>query len=346
VFSVAFSVSEKNVGIIVNNISKSFLIKNQPTTVFEGIRNIFSPTFRKFEALKDVSFFVNSGDIVGLIGPNGAGKSTLIKILSGILVPDRGNCMVNGVIPWKNREVYVRSIGVILGQKSQLMWDLHAIDSFLLLKDLYNVPSFEFNNTLKKLLALLKFDDTLNKPVRFLSLGQRMKCELIASLIHKPKVLFLDEPTIGLDAESKFLIRKYIKEINKQLGVTIVITTHDTLDIEALCKNIITIFDGEVFFNGSFDSFMESNNTGKQLIVYLKENINERTETWLNNKYDVLDLDNQFVKIRFTKNEDLCWLLEYFLKENQVVNFDIKGASIDASLVEYYNKLSLLRNAR
>ena len=201
-----------------------------------------------------MSFTINDGDIVGYLGPNGAGKSTTIKIMCGILTPTSGECTINGMIPWKDRANYVKDIGVVFGQRSQLWWDVPVIDSFYLLKDIYKIPDDVFADQLKILTEKLDLQEIINYPLRQLSLGQKMKCELAGSLLHKPKILFLDEPTIGLDATSKLKVRDFIKNINKEFGITVILTTHDMNDIEALTNKIIIIGKGKLLYNGSFDA--------------------------------------------------------------------------------------------
>jgi len=222
-----------------NNICKNFKISVKKKG--NVILNFFKREHKTIEALKNVSFDVEEGDIVGYIGPNGAGKSTTIKIMSGILNPTSGECKIMGYTPWKDRKQYVKNIGVVFGQRSQLWWDVPIIDSFELLKDIYKIPDKEYNETLNELIETLNLKELLNRPLRQLSLGQKMKCELAGSLLHRPKLLFLDEPTIGLDAVTKLSVRKFIQQINQKWGTTIILTTHDMSDIEALTNKIILI---------------------------------------------------------------------------------------------------------
>ena len=196
--------------IEVKQISKTFKVAKKNSGLKEAIKSFFHREYVFIPAVKDVSFSIEAGEIVGYIGPNGAGKSTTIKILSGILTPDDGTCTVNGMTPWLDRRKYVKNIGVVFGQRSQLWWDIPAIDTFMLLKDIYGIPEEEFNKTKYDLIDKLNLKDIINIPVRQLSLGQRMRCEIAASLLHNPEILFLDEPTIGLDAVSKQLVRDFI----------------------------------------------------------------------------------------------------------------------------------------
>jgi ABC-2 type transport system ATP-binding protein len=260
--------------IKVEGITKSFKVAKRSSGLLQATKALFYREHTIVEALKDITFTIEPGEIVGYIGPNGAGKSTTIKIMSGILVPDGGTCSIMGFTPWKNRVEYVNNIGVVFGQRSQLWWDVPVIDSFELLKDIYNVPPQEFKTTLDLLIETLELKDIINAPVRQLSLGQRMRCEIAASLIHNPKILFLDEPTIGLDAVSKIAVRQFIKTINQEKGVTVVLTTHDMNDIEALANRVILIGKGSLLYDGKLEELRKRFGTQKTITADYRKNTN------------------------------------------------------------------------
>ncbi|WP_235427152.1 ABC transporter ATP-binding protein [Cohnella kolymensis] len=241
--------------IQLNEISKSFKIAKRSAGLRQAMKALFVREYSHVNALEGISFRITPGEIVGYIGPNGAGKSTTIKVMSGIMVPDSGACSIMGYTPWKDRVAYVRNIGVVFGQRSQLWWDVPVIDSFELLKDIYKISGTEYKANLELLTETLDLGALLHTPVRQLSLGQRMRCEIAASLLHGPRILFLDEPTIGLDAVSKLAVRQFIKDINKEKGVTVILTTHDMNDIEALADRILMIGKGRLLYDGGLEKF-------------------------------------------------------------------------------------------
>jgi len=232
--------------ILVEELSKTYRIAEREAGVAGALKGLVHRRWRAIEALTDVSFAVEAGELVGLIGPNGAGKSTTIKILSGILEPTSGRCEVDGLVPWRQRIRHVARIGVVFGQRTQLWWDLPVIEGFDLLRDIYRVPQDRYARTRDELVALLRLERVLRQPVRQLSLGQRMRCEITASLLHGPQLMFLDEPTIGLDITAKAAIRDFIREQSRDAGQTVLLTSHDTRDIELVCERVIVINDGRI----------------------------------------------------------------------------------------------------
>ena len=253
--------------ITLQNISKTFRVAKRQAGFGRAVKALFSREHETIHALSDVSFEIGDGEMVGYIGPNGAGKSTTIKIMCGILTPDGGTCAINGRTPYKERVAHVREIGVVFGQRSQLWWDVPVIDSFELIRDIYKVDEKLFRRNLDELSALLELGEIIKTPTRSLSLGQRMRCEIAASLLHNPKILFLDEPTIGLDAVSKIAVRQFIKKQNAEHGTTVILTTHDMQDIEALTERILLIGKGRILLDGSLDELKKRSSERKNLIV-------------------------------------------------------------------------------
>ncbi len=255
--------------ITMEHVCKSYKIAKRNAGFGAACKALFHREHELIHALSDVSFTIGDGEMVGYIGPNGAGKSSTIKILSGILTPDSGTVLVDGRIPHKNRIRHVREIGVVFGQRSQLLWDVPVIDSFELLKDIYSIPDSQYRKSLEELTELLNLKELLRSPTRQLSLGQRMRCEIAASLLHRPRILFLDEPTIGLDAVSKLAVRDFILQQNQNHKTTVILTTHDMQDIEALTNRIILIGKGRLLLDGTIDDIKKGGESIDETVAEL-----------------------------------------------------------------------------
>ena len=318
--------------IEVRQISKTFKLAKKKSGLKEAFKSFFKREYKYIEAVSDVSFSIEKGEIIGYIGPNGAGKSTTIKILSGILNPDKGECIIDGMIPWKDRKKFVKKIGVVFGQRSQLWWDIPTEDTFLLLKDIYDISDEEYQKNKEDLIERLNLKDIINIPVRQLSLGQRMRCEIAASLLHNPEILFLDEPTIGLDAVSKQLVRDFIKRLNKEKQTTIILTSHDTSDITALAKRIILIGKGKVLYDGNLRVLKNKYDTEKNISITTKEKF---------------DLKSRGIKVKKktkdgydlvidTKEISISELLNKISKKITIEDVDIENESIDNLIVKLY----------
>ncbi len=251
--------------IQVQDLRKTFKVQKNREGLKGAFADLFKRQYSEVMAVKDISFSIPRGEICGYIGENGAGKSTTIKMLTGILVPTSGTLSVGGYVPYEEREKFVRNIGVVFGQRSQLWWDIGVIESFQLLRKVYRVPEQEFRKRLDELVERLELQDLLNRPVRKLSLGQRMRCELVAALLHNPSILFLDEPTIGLDIVVKSEIRQFLKDMNREHGTTILLTTHDLQDIEALCSRVIMLDDGRIIYDGGLEDLKQRWGTGREV---------------------------------------------------------------------------------
>jgi ABC-2 type transport system ATP-binding protein len=239
--------------IQVKNLEKEYKTHVRGQGLINAFRSLIRRKSQIKKALKGITFDIQKGEIVGFIGPNGAGKSTTIKTLAGVLYPSSGFVRVLGYIPWKDRVKYVKNIGVVFGQKTQLWWDIPAIDTFYLHKDIYDIPEKQFKRRLKDMIKIMDVEEVVKTPVRDLSLGERMKCQIIAALLHNPKLVFLDEPSIGLDVIAKDRLREFIKKVNRRYRTTFLVTTHDMQDIEKLCKRIIIINFGEIIYDGPLD---------------------------------------------------------------------------------------------
>ena len=324
--------------IELKNISKQFKISKRDAGVKNAIKSFFHRQYKTINALENISFNINEGEIVGYIGPNGAGKSTTIKIMCGILVPTSGKCNINGFIPWKNRRKYVKNIGVVFGQRSALWWDVPPADSFELLKDIYEIPQKQFEKKLKELTDYLHLEDIINIPTRQLSLGQRMRCEIAAALLHNPKILFLDEPTIGLDAVSKLALRKCIKNINEKTKVTIILTTHDMQDIEALTERIILIGKGKILYDGTLQNIKNKYNDKMKINIKFKYT-DKRIQ--LENANIIEQTEESASIILKHKDESMADVLNELTNQVDVIDLNIEEMSTDDIIAKLYKELEI-----
>ena len=318
--------------IVVDGISKTFKVSKRSSGMKAALKSFFKRNYEYIDAVKDISFSIEKGEIVGYIGPNGAGKSTTIKMLSGILLPTAGNIRVNGFNPFKDRKKYVSNIGVVFGQRSQLAWDIPAEDTFDLLRDIYKLDDKKYQKNKEELIKLLNIEEIIKKPVRSLSLGERMRCEICASLLHNPKILFLDEPTIGLDAQSKKIVRDFIIKINKEKKVTVILTTHDMMDIDALAKRIILIGKGKILYDGSLDKLKNEYGSYKKISIKTNDTIKEINLKGIISKKKIdggynLIIDSNIISVSKIVN---------YLSKYHINDLDIDNEQIDDIILKLY----------
>jgi ABC-2 type transport system ATP-binding protein len=319
--------------IEVKNVSKKFKVNKRSAGIPGMIANMFSPKYEIKKAVNNLSFTIEKGEMVGFIGPNGAGKSSTIKMLSGILCPDKGSISVGGFIPYKQRKAYVGNIGVVFGQKSQLQWDLPVIDSFELLRAIYCIPEEKYKRNLDRFTEMLDMKSFINQPVRQLSLGQRMRADIVASLLHSPEIVFFDEPTIGVDIIGKETIRSFIKELNEQDKVTMIFTTHDMQDIEQTCKRIIIIDKGSLMYDGSLQEIRSRYGTSRRLIA----EFNEATEVEPIKNVIIEDMKDRKVSFTFDNNVvDVNKLMHEVLEKYSVHDVTVAEPEIESIIQKMY----------
>lgn len=330
--------------IHIENLKKEFKKTIKEPGLKGSIKSLFNPKTEIVTAVNDISFHVPKGEILGFIGPNGAGKSTVIKMLTGILTPTSGKCEINGQVPYENRKKYVKEIGVVFGQRTQLWWDLALRETYAVLKEIYEVPDKEYKQRMAFLNEVLDLDTFISSPVRTLSLGQRMRADIAASMLHNPKVLFLDEPTIGLDVVVKDNIRKAIQKINAEEGTTVILTTHDLSDIELLCNRIVMIDKGNLVYDGQINELKHKYGQMRELCFELKDSTDIAKLDYAEKfslKDDDLNIESDGVqaKIRFNSQKaSVQDVLKYTLSTIDVTDINVKDADIEEIIRRIYKE--------
>ena len=318
--------------IHVDHLQKTFIVRKKRETgrLLREKETVF--------ALRDLSFEIEKGELVGYIGPNGAGKSTTVKILSGILTPDSGNVSVDGRIPWESRREHVRNIGVVFGQRMQLWWDVPILDSYGLLKEIYRIPDADYRQRLKELTEALQLEDLLRTPLRQLSLGQRMRAELCGSLLHRPGLLLLDEPTIGLDAVSKLALRDFLRWENREHGTTILLTTHDMEDIAALCSRVMVLGHGQKLYDGDLPALLEKYDTSRTVTVRFEDS---ETMPALPEEAS-LSREGDLVKVVYAPGQiPTPEILEKLQQAGTIREMTIQPQNIDVLIAAMYREMDL-----
>ncbi len=330
--------------IYVENMSKEFKKVVKDSGLKGSVKSLFNRKYEVVKAVDNISFHVPEGEILGFIGANGAGKSTTIKMLTGILTPTSGNVKINGQIPYKNRKKYVKEIGVVFGQRTQLWWDLPLVETFSVLKQIYQVEDKAYEKRMGFLNEVLELSDFIKSPVRTLSLGQRMRADLAASMIHNPKVLFLDEPTIGLDVAVKNNIRKAITQINEEEKTTIILTTHDLNDIETLCKRIVMIDKGKIMYDGALSQMKAQYGKYREVNMSLfnyedYERFNFFEDLKANEESLKINKNKEKITITFDSQQiQISDLLSYILSKTQVKDIAVNDVNIEEIVCRMYGK--------
>lgn len=327
--------------IKVEHITKTFKVAKRNAGLKAALKSFFKREYKIVNAVDDISFEIEKGEIVGYIGPNGAGKSTTIKMLSGILTPTSGTITIDKLNPSKDRKKYVQKLGVVFGAKSQLSYDIPAIDTFDLLRDIYNLDETEYQKTKTQLIDMLKINEIIKKPVRTLSLGEKMRCEIAASLLHKHEILFLDEPTIGLDAISKKIVREFIKKINKENKVTVILTTHDMMDIDSLASRIILIGKGKKLYDGKLSALKKKYGSYKTIKVYTNDKIPPLKEQGIIKQTNQEDSYNFIID---SNQISISSFINIISSKTNIIDIDVDNESIEDIILKLYKDYELWWN--
>ncbi|CDB31560.1 aBC transporter ATP-binding protein [Clostridium sp. CAG:575] len=319
--------------IEVKDLVKTYKTIKKEDGLLGYFKNLVRPIYKEFTAVKSVNFNIEEGELVGYIGENGAGKSTTIKMLTGLLTPTSGRILVNGIVPNEKRIENNKNIGAVFGQKTQLWWDLPVIESFRLIKKMYKIPENEYRKNLKKFTEILDLEDLLDKQVKNLSLGQKMRCEIAATFLHNPKIVYLDEPTIGLDVFVKENIRKFIKDINKEKKTTVILTTHDLKDIEDVCDRIILLDKGQIIYDGEKQKFKDT--YGKYVISELI--VKDKKENIVLNNVEILEQTENKLRIKFSHDETtIVKIMDEISRFCTIEDIHMKEAELEDILKEIY----------
>jgi ABC-2 type transport system ATP-binding protein len=324
--------------IVVRNLSKTYRVPERPPGLAASFKSLVRRTYRDVEAVRDISFTVEAGEMVGFIGPNGAGKTTTLKILSGLLHPTTGEARVLGFVPWERKADYLRRISMILGNKSQMLWDIPPLDTFRVLGEIYQVAPVELERTMDELVELLEMQELLTKPVRNFSLGERMKCELVAGLLHRPQVLFLDEPTLGLDVSMQGRLRRFLAEFNRRSGVTVILTSHYMADVVALCHRVILIHHGQLLYDGELNGLAERLAPFKLIRLTLRNgHAQDNEELALPPGTDVVQRENGRLTLRVGR-ADAPSVTAHLLNTLPVADLAVEDPPIEAVIDQIYQE--------
>jgi ABC-2 type transport system ATP-binding protein len=324
--------------VFVQNLSKTYRVPEREPGLRAALKNLARPAYRWVEAVRGISFTIEAGEMVGFIGPNGAGKTTTLKMLAGLLYPSDGQAQVAGFTPWRRENAYLRRISMVLGNKSQMLWDIPPLDTFRVLAEIYRVPPIEFQQTLNELVDLLNMPDLLTKPVRNLSLGERMKCELVAGLLYRPQVLFLDEPTLGLDVSMQARLRRFLAEYNRRHNATMMLTSHYMADVVALCPRVILIHHGQLLYDGNLKGLAERLAPFKLLRVALRNG--QADSLTLPAGADLIEQDNGQFTLRVARAQAAS-LTAHLLNTLPVADLTVEDPPIEAVIDQIYQEETL-----